>query len=224
MNSDEMKNQANASGGADLSSFRFKRGSRLAAFIDDIAQDLGRSVRILDVGGRPLYWRTVRSDNIAKITLLNLESSQFRGEDRVYPIECKIGNGCDLSSFDPGAFDFYHSNSVIEHVGGWENVMQFAAQARRIGIAGWMQTPAWEFPIEPHLRVPFLHWLARPAQKTLVRRLDWWNDYSLSGRRALVDSINLLSKSEVRALFPHAEIWTERLMGLPKSYVAHWRR
>lgn len=36
-----------------------------------------------------------------------------------------------------------------------------------------------------------------------------------------VESVRLLSRGEMKYLFPDATIWTERFLGLPKSFVAY---
>ena len=99
-----------------------------------------------------------------------------------------------------------------------------ADEKMRVGRAGWMQTPAWEFPIEPHFRAPFLHWFGDPLRARMlslsvqpgIRNMD------LHRRRRRVESIHLLSKSDVRTLFPGRTIEVERVALIPKSYVVRW--
>ena len=66
----------------------------------------------------------------------------------------KVGDARNLSEYADGSVDLVHSNSVIEHVGGWADMRAMADEMMRIGRSGWMQTPAWEFPVEPHFRAP----------------------------------------------------------------------
>jgi hypothetical protein len=98
-----------------------------------------------------------------------------------------------------------------------------ANELMRVGRAGWVQTPAWEFPIEPHFRAPFIHWLGRPMEARLMslsfdRRI---REMPLDLRRRGTDRINLLSRREIGELFPGRAIFTERLI-LAKSYVVRW--
>lgn len=207
--------------------FRTNRGKRLRKQIDALARHLGRDIVVLDVGGRPDYWLNVGLDHIARVDLVNHSESELEregpGATRSEKFVRKLGDARDLSDYADKSVDLVHSNSVIEHVGGWPDMTAMAREMMRVGQAGWMQTPAWEFPIEPHFRAPFLHWFAQPLRARLMwlsaspgqRRLD------VHGRRMRVESINLLSKGEVKALFPGQNLWVERLV-LAKSYVVRW--
>jgi hypothetical protein len=186
------------------------------------SDELGRPITILDAGGSARYWDNVPFRRDAEITVLNLTPSQSCHISASFLFHAETGDAADLSRFPDGAFDFYHSNSVIEHVGAWGRMKAMAVEARRVARRGWVQTPAWEFPIEPHLRTPVVHWFGQPLRRKLMRNPPWLADRSLGGRRAYVDSINLLSRREFRELFPWANIWTERFAGWPKSYVAQW--
>jgi hypothetical protein len=210
-----------------VNGFRARRGRVLRALIEALARDLGRDIHILDVGGRPDYWTNVGIENVSRIDLLNLEPSELQREvppglrrDAFVP---KIGDACALTEYADASVDLVHSNSVIEHVGCWDRMAAMAHELMRVGRAGWVQTPAWSFPIEPHFRVPFMHWLGRPLQARMMslsvvranRALD------LQERRRRVDGINLLTRGEVEALFPGRPIHVERLV-LAKSYSVYW--
>ncbi|MEM1343259.1 MAG: methyltransferase domain-containing protein [Pseudomonadota bacterium] len=202
--------------------FRAARGRKLAAKITALSQRLGRPVRILDVGGRPDYWENVGLDGIGEIVLQNLEAGELSREASAGPFRTEIGDARALDGVGDGAYDLVHSNSVIEHVGLWPDMAAMAAEVRRAGVEGWVQTPAWEFPVEPHFRLPFLHWFAQPARRSLLRLSPHYGRQSPAERRNHVDRINLLSHAEMQALFPSSEIWIERVALLPKSYVAIW--
>lgn len=134
----------------------------------------------------------------------------------------RAGDGCALP-FADGEFDVVFSNSVIEHVGSWERQQAFAREARRVGRRLWVQTPAREFFIEPHLLAPFVHWLPRRTQRGLIRWATGWG-WLTRPTPAQVDEflaeVRLLTRREMTELFPDCEILTERFLGLPKSYIA----
>jgi len=210
--------------------FRRRRGARLAAWLTDRADDAGRPVTILDVGGRPQYWDNVLGgagtdalrDRVQRIVVCNVKPTEFDFTSRRFRFEELVGDATALGGVGDREFDVYHANSVIEHVGDWAAMVRMATEARRVAAAGWVQTPAWEFPVEPHLRQPFVHWLAAPARRRFMRTPPWTKDRSLGGRRTYVENINLVSRPEFEALFPGTAIWTERFAALPKSYVATW--
>jgi hypothetical protein len=175
--------------------------------------------KILDVGGYPFNWVGVPLD--AEITTLNLEVSP--GSDKI-DLRCKpvAGDATNLQ-YANGSFDIVFSNSVIEHVGSWERQQRFAKEARRVGRKLWIQTPARTFPIEPHYLTPFIHWLPRTIQRRLIRNFTvfgWLRRPNPEQVKASLDEIRLLSKRELRSLFPDCTIMVERWLGLPKSYVA----
>jgi hypothetical protein len=208
--------------------FRKRRGRRLRRQIEVLAEHLGRDIVVLDVGGRPDYWTNVGLARIARIDLVNYSEAELErevdGGDPGGIFVRKVGDARNLSDYADGSIDFIHSNSVIEHVGGWRDMQAMADEMMRVGRAGWMQTPAWEFPVEPHFRAPFLHWFGEPLRARMLslsvekrhRRMDTHK------RRRRVEMIHLLSRGDVRALFPGRTIETERMALLPKSYVVRW--
>ena len=212
---------------SSVNRFRSARGKVLRRMIDTLAAHLGRELTVLDVGGRPDYWANVGVGGIARIELLNIDDAEL---GRALPpglperlFVRKLGDACDLAGYPDGSVDLVHSNSVIEHVGPWPRMAAMAGELMRVGRAGWVQTPAWEFPVEPHFRAPFLHWFARPMQARLMS-LSFDARVRRSGldiRRRRVDSVNLLSRREVRALFPDRPLYVERVV-LAKSFVVHW--
>lgn len=175
--------------------------------------------RALDVGGLPPFWEGVPLP--CRLTLLNLrvEPGAEALRDR---FEMVAGDATRLE-YPDGAFDVAISNSVIEHVGTWENQKRFAAEIRRVARRVWVQTPARGFLIEPHLIAPGIHWLPRGAQRRLIRRFTLWG-WMMRPTPEDVDrilaEIRLLTYAEMRELFPDCEIRRERVLGWTKSYIA----
>ncbi len=213
----------------DLISNRF-RHRRNAALRDLIVRcrRRGKTLTILDVGGRLSYWRRVGFDFLqahdVRITLANISEREFEPLDGAPPIFDNLtANGCDLP-FDDLAFDLCHSNSVIEHVGGWRDFTAFARETRRVAASYFVQTPSFWFPVDPHFwALPFYHWLPGPVRAGLLRLLP----LASSGRAtdfghayAMVDSSRLLTRGQMAVLFPDATLRAERVVGLAKSYTA----
>lgn len=180
--------------------------------------------RLLDIGGYPGTW-TVHEPVVESIDSLNIHDVVWDPESAPnHRITILTGNGCDLQMPDK-SYDIAFSNSVIEHVGSWENQVAFAKEIRRVGNSLWIQTPAKECPIEPHYLAPFVHWLPRNVQKKILRNGTLWGWISRPPQKEVdeaVDCNRLITKKEMQILFPDCEIHTERLLGIfPKSYVAY---
>jgi SAM-dependent methyltransferase len=176
------------------------------------------SKTILDVGGTQMFWS--ESDFRGQVTLLNTELDRF-GNAPVVGRQV-VGDGCALP-FPDGSFDIVFSNSVIEHVGTWERQVKFADEARRVGRKFWIQTPAREFFIEPHLIAPFVHWLPRTWQRRLIRNFTprgWLDRPGPAQVEEFLNEVRLISYAEMRQLFPGCRIIRERFLGMCKSYVA----
>jgi len=179
-------------------------------------------MRILDVGGLPRAWLGVPIE--AEITILNITPLDDFECSFLQPNHSAVmGDGTCLPYADQ-SFDVVYSNSVIEHLGTWEKQRAFAAEAQRVGKCYWIQTPAKEFPLEPHYFGPFVHWFSKPIQKRLLRNFTLWG---LLGRPTnetldqVLAELRLLNRREFRSLFNSCQIWVERVLGLPKSYTAY---
>lgn len=178
---------------------------------------------LLDVGGYPDFW-TAFPQPVERIDSLNLHRLSWNPQHApAHNIRTLIGDGCSIPTPDK-SYDIGFSNSVIEHVGSWECQQQFALEIRRVAKALWVQTPACECPIEPHYMTPFVHYLPRSIRRTILRwgtLWGWVERPNADQIHEMIESIRLLRKSEMRALFPDCEIVTERLLWvIPKSYIA----
>jgi len=213
-----------AANNSDPRSLAIRLRQRRFQLFKRLLQDVPRPAKILDVGGTQQFWEMMGFVNEPDIhiTLLNL-----------YPVQTKypnftsvVGDGTDLKQFGDGEFDVVFSNSVIEHVGTFANQQRMAQEIQRVGKRYFVQTPNFYFPIEPHFLFPGFHWLPIKARVWLVTHfsLGWYRkmDDVTAAQRA-VQSIRLLTKAEMRKLFPGAKIHCERFLLLGKSFIAyHW--
>lgn len=137
--------------------------------------------------------------------------------------------------FEDKAFDVVFCSSVIEHVTGPKDEAvqrfksdgaafqreafayqeRFAREIRRIGKRYYVQTPNRNFPVEVHSWIPGLGYLRTDRQWKVIRRFNgFWP------RKDERPDWSLLTRSDMRRLFPDAEIVTERWGGLTKSIIA----
>jgi hypothetical protein len=179
---------------------------------------------LLDVGGIPRTW-TGAAQQVRRIDCLNADPTiDWRPEAAPgHCITTQIGDGCALPFADQ-SYDIAFSNSVIEHVGAWSRQVAFAAEIRRVGARLWVQTPAYECPIEPHFLAPCVHWLPVWLRKFVARWLTPWGWLEWPSRQEVetfVKTTRLLTRAEMGELFPDCTILTERLLWvIPKSYIA----
>jgi len=174
---------------------------------------------ILDVGGQLWCWPEEASP--ALVTMINV--SYLPGSVSTARRRVIRGDGCALP-FRDRSFDIGFSNSVIEHLGTWDNQRRFAAEIRRVGQRVWVQTPARWFFVEVHMITPFIHYLPKAWQRRLLRRFTVWG-WLMRPTQAQVDAFlaeaRLLTHREMRELFPDCRIERERfLLAFTKSYVA----
>jgi hypothetical protein len=181
-----------------------------------------RCKRIVDLGGSAEVWEMMQYP--AHITLVNISEGWLKIPERsVGTYVAVVGDG-RRTGYPDGHFDLAFSNSVIEHVGTEQDAARFAGELQRIAEAYYCQTPNKWFPIEPHLGTLFLHWRPSLLENYFVLRyLTLWGLMHKPDRataKLVARDARLLTKKELAKLFPGAEIVTERIAFLPKSYAA----
>ncbi len=187
-------------------------------FFLEIAAEHPDGLTVLDVGGRESYWEQMGllSTPGLQVTLLNLDAPPARAAN----VTSQAGSATDLSGFADQAYDLVFSNSVIEHVGDLHRQLLAAREIQRVGRQFLVQTPNRFFVVEPHFLVPFFGVL--PATTRV------WVLSHVRTRRHPVDTATavklhsnhrLLTRGELRLLFPGARIERERVAGLTKSFL-----
>lgn len=196
---------------------------RRFAFFLSLLRAVPRPSRILDVGGTREFWDMMGSEAVgdAHVTLLNLaaQPGSVRGFASV------AGDARDLSRYADSHFDVVFSNSVIEHLGpDFADQQRMADEITRVGKRYFVQTPNRYFPLEPHFLVPGFQFFPLSLRVWLVSNFNmgWYRRIPDKAKaRREVESVSLLSRSDLRRLFPRAEIYEERIAGLTKSFVAY---
>ncbi|MDP3876885.1 MAG: methyltransferase domain-containing protein [Methylobacter sp.] len=206
------------------SKLRAKRIVPLLEMMEAVFNENG-SVSIIDIGGTEKYWGIIPKQYIdeynVNITIVNLPGTAM-SEDHE-PFKFIEADGCDLSEFPDESFHIAHSNSVVEHVGDWVRMVQFTKEISRISKKYFVQTPNYWFPVEPHCMTPFFHWLPKPTRLWLVSHFQlghWSKATSIDEAVRIVEGARLLNKKMFQGLFLDANLLTENLFFMPKSFIA----
>lgn len=192
-----------------------------------------RSGKILDLGGGDgsffisrrkkftnfdIYIADIDEKALMKAKIKGFKTILLRDDDRL--------------PFSNDEFDIVFCNSVIEHYTGkkkeviritnhkkfndiaFSNQKILAAEINRISKAYFVQTPNKYFVVESHTHFPLLGFFKRPLQVFLIKLLNkFWIKKTQPDWR-------LLNKKDMKSLFPNAKIVTERIIGMPKSFIA----
>jgi len=184
-----------------------------------LAKEFADCRTVIDIGGRESMWYTVGFS--PRVTIVNPEPVKI-----VQPgFEYIAGDGRALAYAD-GSFDLAFANSVIEHVGTFEDQRRFAREMLRVGRRLYCQTPNRWFPVEFHYLGFFVHWLPRNWFTYFVHRhLTLRGVLGKPTRQQSLElrsEIRLLSRRELQELFPGCKVKRERVLGCTKSFVV-WR-
>jgi hypothetical protein len=206
--------------GAD-NRFRAQRFRLFKSLVDDILSKQ-KSCRILDIGGTPEYWE--RFGNELDASRVDISVLNLAARPETFPhVKVLVGDARKMGQFNDLSFDVIHSNSVIEHVGRWDDMASMAQEVRRLAPRYFVQTPYFWFPIEPHARFPLLHWMPESWRyRILMRRTCgfWQRREDVGSATRAIQSALLLDKQQMRFLFPDADVISEKFFGLTKSLIA----
>ncbi|MGI9059862.1 MAG: methyltransferase domain-containing protein [Ktedonobacteraceae bacterium] len=192
--------------------FRRKR----FAFFKSLIASLPRPLHILDVGGTQAFWELMGfiQDDI-QLTILNTEPVKA-----TFPnVTCIVGDARDMREFKDKEFEVVFSNAVIEHVGNFDQQHSMAAEIQRVGKRYIVQTPNRYFPIEPHVLIPFFQFFPLNLKVfTATHSPNWgWKASHLEE----LSTIRLMSEKELKSVFPAASVYTEKFLGLTKSFIIY---
>ena len=175
-------------------------------------------MRVLDLGGRPAFWRAL-PHRPAAVTTVNLEPAEA---DELW-IDHVVGDACEFPVIGSLRYDLVVSNSLLEHVGGYEQRRRLAEVVHESAPAHWVQTPYRYFPIEPHWLAPGWQFLPPAGRAAVLRHWPFCHGGRPRDRTSalrIVLTTELVGRAEMGLLFPGSEIWCERVVGLTKSIVA----
>ena len=118
--------------------------------------------------------------------------------------------------FADGSYEIVYSNSVIEHLGTWENQQAFAREARRVGRRLWIQTPRSVVSdrAASHRTVRSLLFQGHPAPAACAGSPCGAGSRSRPCNQVdatFLAEVRLLTAREMQTLFPDCQILRERL-------------
>lgn len=196
---------------------RRKRFEFFKAFI----APLPRPISLLDVGGTQEFWEKMEYINHdIQVIVYNISSAEIVHAS----LTSMVGDARNMCEFGDKEFDVVFSNSVIEHVGTYEQQRQMAEEVQRVGKRYFVQTPSRYFPIEPHVLLPFFQFFPFGLKVFILThfKTPWgWPISSRDEAIAYVNEIRLLTEKEFRDLFPEARLYKEKFLGLTKSFIAY---
>ena len=204
---------------------RAKRAKIFNALFPDLANET-----VIDLGGG-------KGEHIAKvlpgyqnITIADFNEMHLAMARENFGYKTMRLDGSQDLPFGDKAFDVVYCNSVIEHVTGPKDEMvemtdtkrfadiskahqkKFASEIRRIGKGYFVQTPYKWFPVESHTITPSLvQLLPRKAQLQC---------YKMVPKKRTTPDFYLLTKKDMRELFPDADFVYEKSFGMLKSIIA----
>lgn len=203
------------------------RAARIAPLLDMIKEIYRQkqSVEIIDIGGTEDYWNLVATnfleENNVTLTVINVPGAEKAEDKGRFKFIC--ADGCDLNQFAENKFDIAHSNSVIEHVGDWPRMKAFAKEVNRVARFYFVQTPNYWFPIEPHFKTFFFHWLPTPVRIWMVIHFQLGSYRKAQSYDEAVNKIEdarLLNYKMLKHLFVDGDIIKEKFCLLNKSFIA----
>ncbi|MUL38256.1 methyltransferase domain-containing protein [Gloeocapsopsis dulcis] len=209
------------------SKLRKKRFIQFKNFVESYVSDKETNLKIIDIGGTPTIWennllwlKQLNSVKNIEITVANIK--EYKSKHEV--IKCVIADATNMQQFKDKEFDIVFSNSVIEHVGDYKEQTAMANEILRIGKKYFVQTPNYYFPVEPHFLFPFFQFMPLKLKVWLITNFDLgWRKKTSNRETALmlVNSVKLLTKKELMALFPGANVFEEKVFSLTKSFIMH---
>lgn len=187
--------------------------------------DRNTNGKILDLGGSFEFWRVMGFKYMDKTSIVLLNLAKYEVPEECHNISSVIGDATDLSQYDDKQFDVVFSNSVIEHVGGFEKQKKMAEEMKRVGKHCFLQTPNKYFVMEPHFLFPFFSIMPLKLKVFCLKKFDMaCCPRAKTDEEALkyAESIRLMTKKELQSLFPGAKIRKEKLFFMTKSFYLYY--
>ena len=149
---------------------------------ESILLDIGTS-NTDDINHNIILQKTTNNQNIYSLsnTSLSKIKNKYRNVKKFYKAD---GRNTGLTS---NSFDIVYSSATLEHVGSFENQIQFVKEAFRLSKkTTFITTPNRYYPIDFHTKLPFIHWFPKKFHRFLLNLLGL-NFYAIESNLNLLD-------------------------------------
>jgi hypothetical protein len=195
--------------------FRPRRKKAFTNLFPEVA--LGAPV--VDVGGTAGWWREDFPKGL-KVAIVNIDDDH-RDDGMRCGFSFFKADGRKLLFADK-QFHLTFSNSVIEHGGDLEDQKRFGQEAMRCSRKFYLQTPNKWLAVELHYMTVFVQWLPFKFARRLLRYCSIWGLVAKPSQQQIDEMLlttRLLSKAQLREIFPAARIMEEKFLGQAKSFI-----
>lgn len=194
-----------------VSGNRFRR-NRWQFFADNLLAD---NDVILDVGYGYGQFEDQMQESGRRNKIIALDITSRNVSRHVNVVAFVMADASFLPLADR-SLDIIYSNSLLEHLEGWNFQERAFGEFARVGKKFFVQTPNRHFPIEAHHLVPFFQYLPSLLQH--------WIGKNLLGHFEPVRLLNRKEIGKLVALDENTSIFEEKAFGLTKSFVLYRRK
>jgi ubiquinone/menaquinone biosynthesis C-methylase UbiE len=157
--------------------------------------------RILDIGSGPgtfIEGMHPQGNNIVALDIIEGKVRELR--DRYPSVQAVVASATHLP-FRDGEFDIAFSNAVLEHVPPDVRVLM-AREMERVADRYCVIIPNASFPLEPHSKTLFIHWLGQRPFRAILRMLKKLHMLAMAPDFYYTS----VGGRDLRALFPKARL------------------
>ena len=193
---------------------RRSRVKKFRMFMDLMRPAAG--ARILNVGttgSRIGFWEQLEHwyPHPDRITGGGLHFDAVLDYQESFPaVTAVVFDGCSMP-FPDKSFDIVYSNAVLEHLPGPDAVARFTSEVQRVGKCWFVSTPNFWYPVEPHYHLPYVQLLPQ----------HWQHRAAASIGKPTYPYLQLLSRRDMRRLFPTSDVVGCRVTFYPETLIAY---
>jgi ubiquinone/menaquinone biosynthesis C-methylase UbiE len=167
---------------------------RLPRQVEEILRDLDQTrrnqmdIRVLDLGcGRGAHVFKLRQSGYSAYGI-DVDSKVISNGEKLFNDYgfnhagiIKLVHPGSVWPFEDHFFDLVFSDQVLEHVADLDGVLAEVSRVTKIGGISFHRFPAQHILVEPHVFVPFVHWLPKISSfrafwiSLFYRRLPFWH-------------------------------------------------